>query len=136
MCSHSGICFLWCSLLHTFLIYVPFGCFLCSNEFIMTFKIVVPIKHMSLWLFFLVHNISHMAMCSQQQYYLSHHKMPNFQYFFRSCGILIFYYKSNLLLGHEMRNEKIKTDMKILPVPRCLNFLYYLLTTNLPKLWR
>lgn len=28
--------------------YVPFGCFLCSNEFIMTFKIVVPIKHMSL----------------------------------------------------------------------------------------
>jgi len=28
--------------------YVPFGCFLCSNEFIMKFKIVVPIKHMSL----------------------------------------------------------------------------------------
>jgi len=87
-------------------------------------------------MFFLVPNISHMAMCSQQQYYLSHHYMPNFQFMFRSFGILIFYYKSNLLLGHEMQNKTIKIDMKILPVTRCLNFSYYMLTTNLPKLWR
>jgi len=34
--------------------------------------------------------------------------MPNFQFLFRSCGIQIFYYKSNLLLGHEIKSKKNK----------------------------